>query len=153
MTTQEIYNYIQVNEHLITGGQPTEAQIRSAAEEGFTSVINLATFHPGESLDDEARLVQSLGMSYYAIPVVWSAPQASDFQAFERVMQQVSPGKTLLHCAANFRVTAFYSLFALKHLGWSPAQAQSFRAQIWEGSDIPVWDQFIQTLTAQILAR
>jgi len=26
MTTQEIYNYIPVNEHLITGGQPTEAQ-------------------------------------------------------------------------------------------------------------------------------
>ena len=150
MATQDIYNFIQVNETLSTGGQPTEEQIRSAAAEGFTSVINLATFHPSQSLEDEAGLVQSLGMTYYAIPVVWNNPQNSDFSAFEKVMQQLPTGKALVHCAANFRVTAFYSLYALKHLGWSQAQAESFRAQIWEGSEIPVWEQFIGTLTQLI---
>jgi protein tyrosine phosphatase (PTP) superfamily phosphohydrolase (DUF442 family) len=150
MATQDIYNYIQVNETLSTGGQPTEDQIRSAGPEGFTTVINLATFHPGESLEDEAGLVRSLGMAYYAIPVVWSNPQNSDFTAFEQVMQQLPTGKALLHCAANFRVTAFYSLYALKHLGWSQAQAEAFRAQIWEGSEYPVWEQFIGDLTKLI---
>ena len=150
MATQDIYNFIQVNETLSTGGQPTEEQIRSAAAEGFTSVINLATFHPSQSLEDEAGLVQSLGMTYYAIPVVWSNPQYSDFTTFEKVMQQLPTGKALVHCAANFRVTAFYSLYALKHLGWSQAQAESFRAQIWEGSEIPVWEQFIGALTQLI---
>jgi protein tyrosine phosphatase (PTP) superfamily phosphohydrolase (DUF442 family) len=150
MATQDIYNYIQVNETLSTGGQPTEHQIRSAATEGFTTVINLATFQPDESLEDEAGLVRSLGMAYYAIPVVWSSPQNTDFTAFEQVMQQLPAGKTLLHCAANFRVTAFYSLYALKHLGWSPAQAEAFRAHIWEGSQIPAWEQLIGDLTKQI---
>jgi protein tyrosine phosphatase (PTP) superfamily phosphohydrolase (DUF442 family) len=150
MGTQDIFNYIQVNETLITGGQPTEDEIRSAAAEGFTTVINLATFRPGDSLEDEAGLVRSLGMAYYAIPVVWTSPQTSDFAAFEQVMQQLPPGKTLVHCAANFRVTAFYSLYAIKHLGWSQAQAEVFRAQIWEGSDYPVWDEFIGKLTQQI---
>ena len=150
MATQDIFNYIQVNETLSTGGQPTEDQIRSAATEGFTTVINLATFQPGESLEDEAGLVRSLGMAYYAIPVEWSSPQHSDFAAFEQVMQMLPPGKTLLHCAANFRVTAFYSLYALKHLGWSQAQAEAFRVQIWEGSDYPVWAQFIDELTGLI---
>jgi protein tyrosine phosphatase (PTP) superfamily phosphohydrolase (DUF442 family) len=150
MATQDIYNFIQLNETLSTGGQPTEDQIRSAAVEGFTTVINLATFDPGRSLEDEAGLVQSLGMLYYAIPVVWSNPQNSDFAAFEKVMQQLPTGKTLLHCAANFRVTAFYSLYALKHLGWSQAQAEAFRAQIWEGSEDPVWEQFISSLTKLI---
>jgi hypothetical protein len=103
-----------------------------------------------EHAEKMAGLVRSLGMAYYAIPVVWSSPQSSDFTAFEQVMQQLPAGKTLLHCAANFRVTAFYSLYALKHLGWSPAQAEAFRAHIWEGSQIPVWEQLIGDLTKQI---
>jgi protein tyrosine phosphatase (PTP) superfamily phosphohydrolase (DUF442 family) len=42
MSTADIYNYRQVNDRISTGGQPTEEQLRSAAEEGFTTVINLA---------------------------------------------------------------------------------------------------------------
>jgi protein tyrosine phosphatase (PTP) superfamily phosphohydrolase (DUF442 family) len=146
MSTQDIYNYLKVNDQLITGGQPDEEQLRSAAAEGFTTVINLATYNPGHSLENEAGLVQSLGMAYHHIPVDWSAPQESDFQAFERVMQQPTNGKTFVHCAANFRVTAFYSLYAMKHLGWSEAQADAFRAAIWSESDYPVWETFIEKM-------
>jgi protein tyrosine phosphatase (PTP) superfamily phosphohydrolase (DUF442 family) len=160
MSTTEIYNYIQVNENLITGGQPTEDQLRSAAAEGFTTVINLATLEPGRSLEDEAGLVRSLGMAYYPIPVEWGRPKASDFTAFVGVMDQLlarempgkitpKPEKVLLHCAANFRATAFYSLYAQKRLGWSDAQAEAFRAQIWHDSQYPVWEQFIAQIKAE----
>lgn len=145
MSTEEIYNYRKVNERLITGGQPNAEQLESAAAEGFKAVINLATINPRNSLEDEAGLVQSLGMTYHHIPVEWENPQQSDFAAFENVMQQLSGEKTLIHCAANFRVTAFYSLYARKHLGWSQAQADEFRASIWQGSDYPIWEQFIKT--------
>jgi len=146
MSTQDIYNYRQVNDQISTGGQPTEEQLRAAAAEGFTTVINLATIDPRYSLADEAGLVQSLGMAYHHIPVEWENPQAGDFAAFENVMQQLSTGKTLIHCAANFRVSAFYSLYALKHLGWSKAQAAEFRAPIWAGSDYPIWEKFIDEI-------
>jgi protein tyrosine phosphatase (PTP) superfamily phosphohydrolase (DUF442 family) len=149
MSTEAIYNYRKVNEQLITGGQPQEEQLRSAAEEGYTVVINLATTGRS-SLADEAGLVRSLGMSYHHIPVDWNNPQESDFEEFERVMQTLPEGKTLIHCAANFRVTAFYALYALKHLGWSEAQAEAFRASIWEGSDYPVWEEFIGRMKAQL---
>jgi hypothetical protein len=36
------------------------------------------------------------------------------------------------------------------HLGWSEAQADQFRASIWQGSDYPVWEMFIDDLKAQI---
>lgn len=150
MSTQDIYNYLQVNDQLITGGQPSEEQLRSAAAEGFITVINLATYNPGHSLEDEDGLVQSLDMAYFHIPVDWSAPKESDFQAFERVMQQPANGKTLVHCAANFRVTAFYSLYAIKHLGWSEAQADAFRAAIWTGSNYPIWEAFIDHVKSRI---
>lgn len=151
MSTSDIYNYLKVNDRLITGGQPTEAQLRSAAAEGFTLVINLATISPRYSLPDEAGLVRSLGMQYHHVPVDWEQPKDSDFAAFEQVMQASINTKTLLHCAANFRVTAFYSLYALKHLDWTLAQADEFRATIWRGSNYPVWDAFIRQMTDRIL--
>jgi len=150
VSTTDIYNYIQVNDQFITGGQPTADQLRSAAAEGFVTVINLATIHSTPALEDEAGLVRSLGLNYYHIPVEWENPKDSDFAAFEAVMAQIPAGKTLIHCAANFRVTAFYSLYAQKHLGWSAAQAEAFRAAIWHGSHYPIWEQFIARIKTEI---
>ena len=153
MSTQEIYNYRPVNEALITGGQPTEDQLKAAADEGITTVINLATLNSSTALADEAGLVRSLGMTYHHIPVEWENPKETDFAAFDQIMQQSSLGKTLLHCAANYRVTAFYSLYALKHLGWSEGQADEFRATIWQGSDNPIWEAFIRRMKSQIMGK
>jgi protein tyrosine phosphatase (PTP) superfamily phosphohydrolase (DUF442 family) len=150
MSTADIYNYCRVSDQISTGGQPTEEQLRAAAAEGFTTVINLATINPRNSLADEAGLVRSLGMTYHHIPVDWENPQTSDFDAFDSVMQQLPPGKTLIHCAANFRVTAFYSLYAMKHLNWSAAQAAEFRASIWAGSDYPIWEKFIADMQVKL---
>jgi uncharacterized protein (TIGR01244 family) len=150
MSTQEIYNYRLVNDALITGGQPTEDQLKSAADEGIKTVINLAPLNSRTSLPDEAGLVRSLGMTYHHVPVEWDNPKESDFVAFDEVMQQSGAGKTLLHCAANFRVTAFYGLFAMKHLGWSERQVDEFRTSIWQGSDYPVWEAFIGRMKSKI---
>lgn len=150
MSIEEIYNYLKVHERLITGGQPTEAQLSAVAAEGFTTVINLATFNPPYSLDDEDGLVRSLGMNYYHIPVEWGNPTDTDFEAFETTFRRLSSEKVLIHCAANFRVTAFYSLYAQKHLGWSEAQADAFRATIWAGSDYPVWEDFMARKRADL---
>ena len=143
MSSRDIYNYLKVSDDLITGGQPTADQLRSAAEEGFTTVINLAAENPQRFPVDEAELVRSLGMVYHHIPVDWDNPTEADFTAFERAMAHLPAGKTLIHCAANYRVTAFYALYAQKHLGWPEAQADHFRAAIWAGSAYPVWEQFI----------
>lgn len=151
MSIEDIYNFCRVNDHLITGGQPTEEQIKSVAKEGFKIVINLATINPRYSLPDEEGLVRSLGMTYYHIPVKWSEPTESDFDAFENLFKQLDGEKILLHCAANFRVSAFYSLYAMKHLGWSETQADEFRAPIWEGEDFPVWEKLIRTIKARIV--
>ncbi len=150
MGTDAIFNYIQVNQQLITGGQPTEEQLRAAAQEGCTIVINLATFQPGFSLPDEAGLVRSLGMEYYAIPVEWQNPTPADFNTFDELVSRLGDAKLLIHCQANFRVTAFYGLYAMKRLRWTAAEADEFRKPIWQGSDYPIWEQFIQDMRRQI---
>lgn len=153
MSTEDIYNYVKVNERLITAGQPTAEQLQAAADEGYDTVINLAVVHIGSPLPNEADVVHSLGMAYHHIPVDWNNPTDDDFNQFEQVMNDAPENKVLLHCAANFRVTAFYSLYAMKNLRWSEAQAEAFRDAIWAGSDYPVWETFVARKKAEILAE
>jgi hypothetical protein len=69
-------------------------------------------------------------------------------------MAELPPGsRTLVHCAANFRVSAFYGLYAMKHLGWSVEQAEAFRATIWDGSDYPVWEAFISQMQQRLRSQ
>jgi|SRR5579859_3202885 len=146
MIVDEIYNALWASETLLTSGQPTEGQLKAISADGFTAVINLAPSNSRNALPDEAGVVRSLDMAYFHIPVAWDNPQPADFTAFEQAMSQLPTGKTLIHCAANFRVTAFYSLYAQKHLGWSELQANAFRAKIWQGSDFPIWETFLETM-------
>jgi protein tyrosine phosphatase (PTP) superfamily phosphohydrolase (DUF442 family) len=149
MASTDIYNYIKVDDEIVTGGQPTAEQLESLAAEGFKAVINLAPVDPVRSPADEGELLRSLELAYYHIPVDWENPRDSDFAEFEGAMAQRPKGKLLIHCMANYRVTAFYSLYARKHLGWSEAQADAFRARIWEGSDYPIWQEFIARMEAR----
>lgn len=151
MSIDEIYNALVVNDRLITSGQPTEDQLRGAAAAGIDTVVNLAPHDSDNALPDEAGLVRALGMTYHHLPVVFTNPTEGDFAAFEQVMSELSPeSQTLVHCAANFRVSAFYGLFAMKHLGWSAEQAEAFRAPIWNGSDYPVWEAFISQMQRRL---
>lgn len=149
ITPSDIYNYLSVDDRLATSGQPSADQLRAAAAAGCEAVINLATERSTNALPAEGDLVRSLGMAYIHIPVEWDNPTAEDFAAFEQAMRQLSTARVLLHCAANFRATAFYALYAQKHLGWSETQAEAFRATIWAGSNYPVWEAFIQRMRAR----
>lgn len=152
MVSSDIFNFITVNDVVATGGQPTAEQFEALAAEGFAVVVNLAPVDPADPVADEAGLVASLGMVYHHIPVEWDEPKDADFEAFEQTMLELPEGKVFIHCVANFRVTAFYSLYALKHLGWSQAQAEGLRAMIWEGEEYPVWREFVARWQARIVA-
>ena len=149
MSTDEIFSYVRVDDQISTAGQPTENQLRDAAAEGFTTIINLAPVNPPYTPANEAGLARELGLNYIHIPVAWNNPTDADFAAFERAMNETAGDRTLIHCAANFRVTAFYTLYARKHLGWSEAQAAALRDRIWAGSDYPVWEAFIARKAAE----
>lgn len=151
MGTEDINNFRRVSDRVITGGHPTEAQLRAAVAEGVRAVVNLAPVDD-RAVPAEDVVVQSLGMAYHSIPVDWEHPSVADFATFEEAMKSVGREPVLIHCAANFRVTAFYSLYAQKHLGWSRDDATAFRASIWSASDVPVWDDFIRTIEASMEA-
>lgn len=133
MKTESIFNFIPIGDRVGTGGQPTQEQFRAARDEGYQAVVNLAPSNAeNHALADEDRLVDSLGMAYHHIPVEWASPTLAHFDAFVRTMESLKDKKVLVHCAANFRVTMFYALYATRNEGWSEQQADELIARIWE---------------------
>jgi protein tyrosine phosphatase (PTP) superfamily phosphohydrolase (DUF442 family) len=150
MTTQDIRNVLRIDDHTLTGAQPSEDQLRAVAEAGVRVVINLATTDPRYSLADEGALVEALGMRYHHLPVAWDSPQPADFYAFAGLMDHIGGQHVFVHCAANFRVTAFYGLYAMKSLGWTEAEADALRAKVWGQHQYPGWEAFIAAMKQEI---
>jgi protein tyrosine phosphatase (PTP) superfamily phosphohydrolase (DUF442 family) len=148
MTTElgHIYNFLQLEPRLATSGQPLEDELRQVAAAGYDVVINLALHDADYSLPDERRLVQSLGMVYEHLPVIWERPQLEDFHRFVELMRRHRDKKRYIHCAANMRVSTFVALWRIVSERWDRASAMAPVAEIWEPDDI--WQRFIETVLA-----
>ena len=114
-----------------TGGQPTEEQLASVKAAGFETVINLALPTSTGALPDEAGLVNGLGMEYVPIPVVWEEPKAEDLQQFFAALQARKGKKVFVHCAMNFRASAFMYLYRVKIAGVPEEDARWDMLSIW----------------------
>jgi protein tyrosine phosphatase (PTP) superfamily phosphohydrolase (DUF442 family) len=133
MSVESIYNYRKIDDRIATGGQPTESQFEAIRDEGYQAVINLAA-HDAENqaIADEPEILGRLGIAYTHIPVAWTNPTRADFQAFCSAMADLQSKKAFIHCAANMRVTAFYTLYAKKFENWTQERADALIASIWE---------------------
>jgi protein tyrosine phosphatase (PTP) superfamily phosphohydrolase (DUF442 family) len=137
-----IHNVRPVDPRLGTSGQPTVAQLRAIAEAGFTTVINLALHDdPRYSLPDEAGTVKALGMHYVHIPVQFAAPTRQDFRDFCVALKTHENEQVWLHCAANWRVSAFLGLYRVIEQGWEQEAAFAQLYALWQPDD--VWSGFI----------
>lgn len=138
-------NFRQVDNRIATCGQPNEAQLASARDEGVEVVINLALHDdPRYSLKDERATVEGLGMSYIHIPVQFTAPTEADAIAFFDAMDAHRERAVLVHCAANYRVTAFLGLYRCCRQGWPRDTAFELMDTVWQPD--PVWSAFIDEM-------
>ena len=106
-----ILNYIKINEFIATSGQPKLEQFELIANEGFEVVINLALYNSSNAIENEDKVVTSLGMSYFHIPVDFENPKKSDLKLFINTLQALGSNKVWVHCAKNYRVTAFMYVY------------------------------------------
>jgi protein tyrosine phosphatase (PTP) superfamily phosphohydrolase (DUF442 family) len=145
----DIRNFVVIDERLATAGQPTEDQLRDVAADGYAAVVNLGLLDPKYCLPDEAGLVASLGMAYRHIPVKFDAPAVDDFRAFVAAMDERAGARTFVHCAANYRVTTFVSLYGELRLGWLRSHADELARRVWSPND--TWLAFIERCRAEVL--
>ena len=110
-------NFYQITEEVGTAGQPTVEQFKQIAEQGYSSVVNLAMHDSENAVPEEGSIVSSLGMSYFHIPVPFDNPTVDHVKKFIRVMDALDGERVFVHCAVNARVSAFmYKYLTLRKL-------------------------------------
>ncbi|MCB1687701.1 MAG: protein tyrosine phosphatase family protein [Halioglobus sp.] len=143
MSVDEAYNYKKVSDTTCTAGRLSEQQLGILKQEGYEAVINLLPDDSQYALPGERELIEQQGLDYQYIPVDFGAPQERDYSEFERALQALGDRKAMIHCAANYRVSAFYAIYAHRNLGWSSQKSGEHIASLWNPAEHPPWDTFI----------
>jgi protein tyrosine phosphatase (PTP) superfamily phosphohydrolase (DUF442 family) len=127
----DIRNYKEYTAAFASSGQPSREQLELLKEAGFERVAYIAFSNSRGAIADEDAIVRELGMDYVQVPVIWDAPNKSDFYAFAGAMQREPDKKTLLHCQANYRASAFAFLYRVLHQDVPVAEAKADMNSIW----------------------
>ncbi len=138
----KILNYVKINELISTSGQPKVEELELIANEGFEVVINLAVPTTSNALENEDKIVSSLNMSYIHIPVDFENPKISDLKLFLNILQALGANKVLIHCAKNYRVSAFMYVYH-KYILHTP----------FEQIDLSIFDMWQPSLVWQELMK
>ena len=143
MGIEDSYNFRRIDDRVTTSGLVQVAQLRDLHREGYDAVINLLPDTYEHAVPDEERIVRDQGLDYVYIPVDFDAPTHADLDAFTDAMDARTGQKVHVHCAANYRVSAFYSLYALRKGLCTEGEASALVRDVWDPSDFPAWTAFI----------
>ena len=109
-------------ENLWFAGQPEQAGLEAAKQAGVSVVVNLR--HASELDWDERTAAQSLGLSYYNVPVVGTEPLSQEtFAAIDALVAEHQSEQVLVHCSSSNRVGAWYAAHLVTQRGMSREDA------------------------------
>ncbi len=138
----DIRNYKEYSATFASAGQPSREQLDLLKSAGFERIVYIALTNSRGAIEGEDAIVkEALGMDYVHVPVIWDAPTAADFYAFAGAMQREPTKKTLLHCQANFRASAFAFLYRVIYEDVPVAQAKADMNSIWQPNE--TWRKLI----------
>ncbi|MGS0827649.1 protein tyrosine phosphatase family protein [Shewanella sp. 0m-8] len=147
---------IQFNDgKVITSGLPKKSEFPALKASGIELVINLIPTENPNGYSNEAELVTQAGMDYEGINVDWQNPTIDDVGHFFSIMEANQDKQILVHCAANYRASAFYYLYLLKN-GHSDSIAYQQKVMAPWGeltqalADYPQWANLIEQVKANI---
>jgi protein tyrosine phosphatase (PTP) superfamily phosphohydrolase (DUF442 family) len=106
-------NVVKVK-HMYISGQPDNATLIEAREQGVAAVINVRG--PKEIDWDEEAATVALGLDYYNIPIV-SGDHGFDANAIDeitRLVGQYKDQKVLIHCASGNRVSGWLAVHLVR---------------------------------------
>ena len=144
MSIEQAYNYRAVSDRVLTAGRVEPEQLAELAAEGVEVVINLMPDASDYAVKNERGLVEEQGIEYLYLPVDFAGPTLADYKQFRQMMSVAGDRKLLIHCAANYRVSAFYSRYAIETGRWSAAEADAFMLSIWQTAEYPSWPQWLE---------
>lgn len=147
-----VVNFHTIDEDLMTAGQLLPEHIEAVASARVDLVINLATADK-ERNGEEGFLLIEQGIDYIHIPVIWDSPTQADLDLFFAVMDARQDRKTLVHCFANYRASAFTYLYRVLRLGVDEAEARKDLEAVWDTEAFetyPKWRTFVDQQLHQL---
>lgn len=94
------------------------------------------------------KIIEGQNLNYHYRAVDFASPSEEDYVWFEATVGSLPEGKSLFHCAANYRVSAFSSIYAFRNLNWSEKQAREFISEVWDIEEHPAWNTFVNACIA-----
>ncbi len=146
MNIEASYNFRRINDRLTTSGFVRADGLRSLASQGYEVVVNLLPDASEYATAGERDIVESQSIQYIYIPVDFKQPTQSDFALFSDAMDRIDGRKTHVHCAANWRVSAFFSLYQVSRGRWTAGQASEFIMGVWQPAEHAGWPEFISAI-------
>ena len=137
-----IYNFHKVSDLLACAGQPREGQLAGIVDDGYRVVINLGLADGSYALKDEAASITKSGITYHHIPVLFDGPQLEELKLFIELLNKYQEDKVLVHCAANYRASAFVGLYLFSIRQVDETEMEDFVEQIWKPNQI--WREFME---------
>ncbi len=143
MTIENSHNFRRVNDFLTTSGVVGAGRLAGLRSEGYDVVINLLPDESEYAVENEREIIEEQGVKYVYIPVDFKHPTLADYDRFVSAVERAKERKLHIHCAANYRVSAFYALYAESHGLWSHTEAETFIHNLWRPQERPGWPEFI----------
>ncbi|MEM6983132.1 MAG: hypothetical protein AAF510_09115 [Pseudomonadota bacterium] len=106
-----IKNFAAHNNLVFSAAQPSDAQFKQLSQANVKHVINLRA--ADEQDWDEGALVNSLGMSYHAIPIAGAKDvNIENAKQLASLLAKLNGESVLVHCASSNRVGALMAISA-----------------------------------------
>jgi len=139
---------MQVNDTIASSGQPEAHQFKYIAGAGYQLIINLAMPDSINAIPEEGQIVTAQGMQYVHIPVPFDSPGPDHFLQFLRIMNSHSGHRIWVHCALNYRVSAFLYQYLRITQNLDNEQASHALLPSWQPD--PVWKRFMALTREEI---
>ena len=135
-----------------TSGQPTVDQFTAIRAAGYDVVVNLAMPDSDNAIANEGAVVSENGMTYVHIPVPWDAPDANHLAQFLGVMDAMlaQNKKVWVHCAANYRASAFTYKYLTMNQGLSEPESTTPLLTGWLPFMDKAWQGIIQLTPSEV---
>src|SRR4051794_11143791 len=149
MGIEASYNFRSVSATVTTSGVVGADGLAALNDSGYGLLVNLLPDDSEYAVADEAAIVEAQGVTYAYIPVDFAAPKHEELDAFAAVMDANADKLTHVHCAANYRVSVFYGLYAVRKGWWTADEADAHIDSIWAPDTDPAWREFIASERAR----
>jgi len=125
-----IPNFHAVNSQVYRGGQPSPQALRSLADAGFKTILDLR--EDDQRGKDEKKLVKALGMHYVNVPMKgMKKPEDKQIAKALKALHDEKSGPIFVHCKRGAdRTGVVLACYRMEHDNWDRQQALSEARQL-----------------------